>query len=424
MTANSIAVVGLQWGDEGKARVIDYLTENSDLVVRFQGGSNAGHTVVANGEKHVFHLIPSGILHPRVRCLIGPGVVVDPWSFKAEVDSLEQKLGNLSGRILLSSGCHLVLPWHKEMDLIYEQLKGANKLGTTGRGIGPCYSDKALRHGIKVGTLVDPDILKSRLEALLPIQNTLLTKLGNAEPLKLETLFKDLCEIGEWITPFLGDVPQMINSALDDKKSVLFEGAQSVMLDIDYGTYPYVTSSNSSLTGLFAGCGVSTGRVQDAWGVSKAYCTRVGEGPFPTELDGAPAEQLREAGGEYGATTGRPRRCGWLDIPALRYAIETSAITTLALTKLDVLSTYPAIKICTAYENENHRVYHNSPHKVSSLKPIYEELPGWQCSLDGITNYDDLPAQAKTFIERIEELAAIKIKLITIGASREQSILR
>ncbi|MBF0198310.1 MAG: adenylosuccinate synthase [Planctomycetes bacterium] len=420
---NSVAVVGLQWGDEGKARVIDFLTETSDFVVRFQGGSNAGHTVVANGKKHVFHLIPSGILHDNVKCMIGPGVVLDVWSFKGEIENLKSTVPNIESRIKVSAGCHLVMPYHKTLDKIYENLKGDAKLGTTGRGIGPCYSDRALRHGIKVGSLLNLAILRERLETILPIQNELLTKLGDEKAVDLDELMKEMEEIANWITPFIGDVPKTINDGLDKDKSVLFEGAQSVMLDIDYGTYPFVTSSNSSLTGLFAGCGVNPKRVNEAWGVTKAYCTRVGEGPFPTELFGQEGEDLRTAGHEYGATTGRKRRCGWLDIPALKYAIESSSINVLALTKLDVLSGYETIKICIDYDGDNYRVFHNNPDNVDKIKPVYLEMPGWTENIEDIRDFDKLPQAAQNFILKVEELTGLPIKLVTIGASREQSIL-
>ena len=420
--SSSVAVVGLQFGDEGKARVIDFLTEHSDLVVRFQGGSNAGHTVVANGKKHVFHLVPSGILHDKVRCMIGPGVVLDPWSFRGEVEEIKKTIPNLESRITISSGCHIVMPWHKLLDVVYENLKGEAKLGTTGRGIGPCYSDRALRHGIRVTQLLDETELRQRLDTILPIQNALLTKVGGLKPLVTEAVIKELLEIANWIRPFVGDVPNEINCALDRGDSVLFEGAQSVMLDIDYGTYPYVTSSNSSLTGLFAGCGVNTKRVDDAWGVTKAYCTRVGEGPFPTEMFGKEGEDLRAKGHEYGATTGRPRRCGWLDIPALRYGIESSSITSLAFTKLDVLTGYKEIKVCVGYEGQNHRVYHTAPHLVKNLKPIYEILPGWTEALTEVRRFEDLPKTAQSFIRKVEAWTSCPIKMITTGPSREQTI--
>lgn len=420
--SQSVAVVGLQWGDEGKARVIDFLTENSDFVVRFQGGSNAGHTVVANGEKHVFHLVPSGILHSNVRCLIGPGVVLDPWSFREEVQTIKKAVPDIESRMTISSGCHIVMPWHRQLDAVYESLKGDAKLGTTGRGIGPCYSDRALRHGIKVSTLMNKEGLEKQVNTVLPIQNAILTKVGGREALEKEQIMKDLLEIAEWIRPFVGDVPDTINKAIDNNKAVLFEGAQSVMLDIDYGTYPYVTSSNSSLTGIFAGAGVNPGRIKEAWGVTKAYCTRVGEGPFPTELHGDEGEALRAKGHEYGATTGRPRRCGWLDIPALKYAIESSAITTLAVTKLDVLTGYETIKVCVGYKDSDHRVYHTEPHLVDGLTPIYEELEGWTEDLTKVTQFNDLPAAAQAFIKKVEAWTGLPIKLITTGPSREQSI--
>ena len=418
----SVAVVGLQWGDEGKARVIDFLTEHSDDVVRFQGGSNAGHTVVANGQKHVFHLIPSGILHDRVRCLIGPGVVLDPWGFKEEVDKIKASIPDIEKRIVISTGCHVVMPYHGMLDKVYESLKGDAKLGTTGRGIGPCYSDRALRNGIRVSTLLDAEMLRTQLSTVLPIQNAILTKVGGLDPIDLEDLLGRLIEISDWIRPFVGDVPKSINDGLDEGRSVLFEGAQSVMLDIDYGTYPYVTSSNSSLTGLFAGCGVNPERVNEAWGVTKAYCTRVGEGPFPTELFGDEGEDLRAKGGEYGATTGRPRRCGWLDIPALKYAIETSSINTLALTKLDVLSGYETIKVCVGYEGRDYRIYHTDPLKAGELKPIYEELPGWKEDLTAVRSMGDLPKEAQDYIAKVQEWTGLPIKLVTTGPSREQSI--
>lgn len=419
----SVAVVGLQWGDEGKARVIDFLTEHSDYVVRFQGGANAGHTVVANGEKHVFHLIPSGVLHEGVNCLIGPGVVLDPWSFKEEVEHIKGTIADIEKRIVISSGCHLVMPYHRALDGVYESLKGDAKLGTTGRGIGPCYSDRALRHGIRVATLMDPESLRGQLETVLPIQNAILTKVGGVEAIDLEQLLSDLHEIGEWIRPFVGDVPDTINSGIDRGRSVLFEGAQSVMLDIDYGTYPFVTSSNSSMTGLFAGCGVNPSKVQETWGVTKAYCTRVGEGPFPTELLGEDGEELRTKGGEFGATTGRPRRCGWIDIPALRYAIESSAITCLAVTKLDVLTGYENIQVCTGYKGASHRIYHMAPHRIGEVEPIYETLPGWTEDLGDVRRFEDLPANAQALIRKIESSSGVPVKLITTGASREQSII-
>jgi adenylosuccinate synthase len=422
--SNSVAVVGLQWGDEGKARVIDFLTEKSDFVVRFQGGSNAGHTVVANGQKHVFHLIPSGVLHEKVVCLIGPGVVLDPWSLKEEIDEIKETIPDIDKRIVISAGCHLVLPYHRQLDMVYENLKGDGKIGTTGRGIGPCYSDRALRHGIKVNSLLDVEELQRRLDTVLPIQNAILTKVGGLEPVNREELFESLNQVRSWLAPMVGDVPKTIDTALQDDKMVLFEGAQSVMLDIDYGTYPYVTSSNSSLTGLFAGCGINPGRVKEAWGVTKAYCTRVGEGPFPAELHGDEAEALREKGGEYGATTGRPRRCGWLDIPALNYAIFSSSITTLALTKLDVMTGYEKIKICVGYKGQDERVYHTQPQLVAGLEPEYIEMPGWTEELDGVRNFEDLPQTAQNFILKVEELTDRPIKLITTGPSREQSILR
>jgi adenylosuccinate synthase len=420
----SAAVIGLQWGDEGKARVIDYLTEKSDFVVRFQGGSNAGHTVVANGKKHVFHLIPSGMLHDGVVCLVGHGVVLDPWAFKGEVDQLKADIPNIESRIRISPSCHLVLPWHQKLDVIYEDLKGDKKIGTTGRGVGPCYSDKALRHGIKVSTLIDPDLLNDRIDTVLPIQNAILEKVGGLDPIDREELMKSLYKIADWIRPFVDDVPNIIKGALDNDKYVLFEGAQSVMLDIDYGTYPFVTSSNSSLTGLYAGCGVNPKDVNEVWGITKAYCTRVGEGPFPSELLGEEGAELQKKGHEFGATTGRPRRCGWIDLANLKYAIETSGITHIALTKLDVLSGYKEIKICTGYKGETHRIYYTHPHSIGNVENEYLTMPGWEEDLSDLRDYDSLPQNAKNFIEKVESLIERPIKLITIGASREQSIVR
>lgn len=419
----SKAVVGLQWGDEGKARVIDYLTERSDYVVRFQGGSNAGHTVVAEGRKFIFHLIPSGMLHRRVHCLIGPGVVLDPWGFREEVEKLEKDMPDIRSRLVVSSGCHLVLPYHRRLDALYESLKGDQKLGTTGRGIGPCYADRSLRHGIRLATLFHAEHLRSRLETILPIQNAILTRVGDGEPIDLEELYTSLLKIADWIRPMAGDVPNIISKNLKTGKRFLFEGAQSVMLDIDYGTYPYVTSSNSSLTGLYAGCGLHPGLIDEVWGVSKVYCTRVGEGPFPTELHGAEGEKMRELGGEYGATTGRPRRCGWLDLPALRYAIETSGITAIALTKMDVLNGYDTIRVCTGYRDCSHRVYHADPLAVASIDPVYTDLLGWKCDLAHVEKISDLPAKARKLIDLVESSLDIPVKLITVGASREQTIL-
>lgn len=419
----SIAVVGLQWGDEGKARVIDFLSEDRDYVARFQGGGNAGHTVVVKGEKYVFHLIPSGMLHDECKCFIGQGVVVNPWDLKEEVEDLKKRGLSIGDRLCVSPGCHLVMPYHQKLDLVYENLKGASKVGTTGRGIGPCYSDKALRHGIRAVDLTDANFLRKRLEVVLPIQNALLSKLGGEQEIELDELLEKLLTIGKWLTPFLRDVPDILNKGLDTDKKILFEGAQSVMLDIDCGTYPFVTSSNSSLAGLFAGCGVNPARVDEIWGVSKVYCTRVGAGPFATEDHGDDGEMLRERGGEFGATTGRPRRCGWLDLPLLKYSTESSGITHLALTKLDVLTGLKKIKVCTHYDGQTHRVYHTAPNSAEDLHPHYEEVSGWSESLDGVDSFDKLPDNAKKLIKMIEEYVGLPVRMLTVGPSREQTIL-
>ncbi len=417
-----VAVVGLQWGDEGKARVVDVLSEECDDAVRFQGGSNAGHTVVANGRKHVFHLVPAGILHPQVRAYIGGGVVVDPFELKKEVEEIGRNVPNVKERIKVAAGCHLVMPYHRSLDTIYENLKGDERIGTTGRGIGPCYADKALRHGIRAADLLEVSALRQRLETVLPIENALLEKIGGLPPLRFQELMDSLLSIGDWLRPLIADVPDLLRSALDSGRRVLFEGAQSVLLDVDYGTYPYVTSSNSCLTGLFAGAGVHPGRVGEVWGVTKAYCTRVGSGPFITELNGPEGERLRKDGDEYGATTGRPRRCGWLDIPAIRYAAETSAVTAVALTKIDVLGDYDVIRVCTSYRNENHRVYYNAPWRLAAIEPVYREFPGWKRGLQGVRRREDLPSQALAFLHFIEEQLRLPVKMVTFGAAREQTL--
>lgn len=417
-------VVGAQWGDEGKGKIVDVLGEKADYVVRFQGGNNAGHTIVVNGEKSILHLLPSGVLHKNAVCIIGPGVVVDPFVLLDEIDVLEKK-GVSSSHIYISDRAHLIMPYHIKLDELQEERLAGNKIGTTKRGIGPCYADKYTRIGLRVGDLIDFESFKTKLKSTLSIKNDQITKLYNELPFDYDEMTAQFKEIREKLLPRMMDSLSVVNEALDQDKMVLFEGAQAAMLDINYGTYPYVTSSSPTSAGVCAGAGISPKKLDKIIGVVKAYSTRVGEGPFVTELFDEEGEKLREIGHEYGATTGRPRRCGWLDLNVVKHAARINGLTDLVITKIDVLSEFEEIKVCTGYEIDG-QIYDTIPasvEMVAKAKAVYEIFPGWQCDITGIRTYEELPENCKAYIKRIEEFTNTRISLVSVGPDRENNIL-
>jgi adenylosuccinate synthase len=418
-------IIGAQWGDEGKGRIVDALADRVEVVARYQGGANAGHTVIVEGEKHVFHLLPSGMLYPGKTCVIGNGVVVDPDQFLAEIEELREKRKD-KARLVLSESSHVVMPYHKVMDEAEEKRRSkGRKIGTTKRGIGPCYADKVNRTGIRVGDLLDPDILREKIMENLEMKNLLLTRIFNESPIPFEEVMEKALAWGRLMSPYVGDGAAIVNDALDKGRGVLFEGAQGTLLDVDHGTYPFVTSSSAAAGGACIGTGVGPTRIDRVLGVAKAYCTRVGEGPFPTEDLGEVGERLREAGGEYGATTGRPRRCGWLDMVALRYAVRVNGLGGIALTKLDVLTGLPRIKVCTSYEIGGKR-FNVLPSRLPEKENMvlhYEELKGWDEDISGCRRVEDLPPAAQDMVRFIEEKCGVPIVLIGVGSGREQTIL-
>lgn len=417
-------VVGAQWGDEGKGKIVDVLGEKADYVVRFQGGNNAGHTIVVNGEKSILHLLPSGVLHKNAVCIIGPGVVVDPFVLLEEIDVLEKK-GLSSSHIYISDRAHLIMPYHIKLDELQEERLAGNKIGTTKRGIGPCYADKYTRIGLRVGDLIDFESFKVKLKSTLSIKNDQITKLYDEKPFDYDEMTAQFKEIREKLLPRMVDSLSVVNEALDQNKMVLFEGAQAAMLDINYGTYPYVTSSSPTSAGVCAGAGISPKKLDKIIGVVKAYSTRVGEGPFVTELINEDGEKLREIGHEYGATTGRPRRCGWLDLNVVKHAARINGLTDLVITKIDVLSAFDEIKVCTGYEIDG-QIYDTIPASVEMIakaKAVYEIFPGWQCDITGIRTFEELPENCKAYIKRIEEFTNTRISLVSVGPDRENNIL-
>jgi adenylosuccinate synthase len=423
------ALIGAQWGDEGKGRVVDALAKEVDVVVRYQGGANAGHTVIAEGRKHVFHLLPSGMLYPNRVCVIGNGVVLDPGQFIDEVRELDPAPEDIGTRLVVSNAAHIVMPYHKKLDALSESSRRRSDgavIGTTGRGIGPCYVDKYNRIGIRAEDLASPKLLERKLRMNLDEKNPMLEKLYGAEPLKFGDLYEQALEWGRFIEPYLGDSSSEIASALAEGKKILFEGAQGTLLDVDHGTYPFVTSSSCVAGGCCTGGTLGPGRLDRVIGVAKAYCTRVGEGPFPTEDHGASGEKLRENGSEFGATTGRPRRCGWLDIVALKYAVMVNGMGVIALTKLDVLSGLDEIKVCVAYEIDGKGVagFPGSAYVLENVKPVYETLKSWKEDISKCRRFDDLPGEAKDYIRYIERGAGIEIGLIGVGPDREDTIYR
>ena len=411
-------IVGAQWGDEGKGKIVDLLAQDSDIVCRYQGGPNAGHTIVVGDETYKIRALPSGIVRGKP-CVIGNGCVVDPEVLIGELDDFEAR-GHSTAEVYVSGNAHLIMPWHLAIDQASEHRLGKLAIGTTRRGIGPCYADKAMRLGIRVQDVLDPKILRQKIEVALAEKNLWLTKVYESEPFDLETVAAQYEVYAQRLRPFVTDTSLYVDSALRDGKSVLFEGAQATLLDLDHGTYPFVTSSNTVAGNAATGIGIGPNRIDRVLGVTKAYVTRVGEGPFPTEIEGADQERMRELGGEFGTVTGRERRCGWLDLVALRYAVRLNGITSLALTKLDVLSNFSELPVCIAYRLRDGREISEFPAHQSDFhhcRPVYETLPGWEAPLT-----EDLPLGARAYVEFIERALGVEISLVGTGAERESVV--
>ena len=424
---SSVVIVGTQWGDEGKGKIVDLLTRYADCIVRFQGGNNAGHTLVVGGKQFIFHIIPSGILYEQKRCMIGNGVIIDPGVLLDEIAELKERgLPVTPERLLISENAHLIMEYHKNIDMAQEAaLADGKKIGTTGRGIGPCYVDKVGRVGIKIGDLLDEAVLKDKLQAGVEEKNFLLTKKFNAAPLSYESMFEQLMKYGEQLIPFIGNVSVELDRARKADKNILFEGAQGTQLDIDHGTYPFVTSSNTVAGNACNGTGFGPAHIDAVVGIMKAYTTRVGEGPFPTELFDETGDALQKKGGEFGATTGRKRRCGWLDGVVANDAVRLNGLTDLAITKLDVLSGQPVIRMATSYELDG-RTINAMPSNIKQAQkavPVYEEIPGWQSEIDHIRDINDLPTEARDYIKRIEDFTGVGASIVSVGPDREETLL-
>jgi adenylosuccinate synthase len=418
----NLAVLGAQWGDEGKGKIVDLLTPRFDIVARYQGGHNAGHTVYVNGTKFVLRLIPSGILHEGVTCVIGNGVVVDPEALFSEIDELARNGIHVGQRLIVSDKAHVILPYHRDLDLLAEARRGERKIGTTSRGIGPAYEDKIARRGIRIGDLANPTGLEQTVKDNVTARN----RLVHDSTMDWEGVYRALLGHAARLRPMIRDVSLFLDGAIRSGKSVLFEGAQGTLLDIDHGTYPYVTSSNASIGGVCTGLGVGPRAIDTVIGVVKAYTTRVGEGPLPTELTGEMGNRLRDSGNEYGAVTGRPRRCGWYDAVAVRYGVRINGLDALALTKLDVLDGLEQIQICTAYQCGS-RVLKDMPSDVGQLavcQPIYESWQGWSTPTKGVRRFEDLPENARRYIARLEEVSGVPAAIISTGSERDDTIVR
>jgi adenylosuccinate synthase len=422
----NIVVIGAQWGDEGKGKVVDVITPHVNVVVRFSGGNNAGHTVVVGREKYVLHTIPSGILHNGCRCVVGCGVVIDPGSLIEEMESLVQRGVTLDGNLYISKNAHLIMPYHPALDRVSEAQLGDRRIGTTGKGVGPAYVDKAARVGIRMVDLLDERLFREKVEFNLAHKNRLLRDFYDAETFSVEAILNQYLRYAGWLAPYITDTALLLHKWIDSGYSVLFEGAQATMLDIDHGTYPYITSSSTTAGGAATGTGVPPTKIHGALGVAKAYTTRVGEGPFPTEMTGAAAEAIRARGNEYGATTGRPRRCGWFDGVIMRYAVRINGFDTVALTKLDVLDQCETVKVCTGYRWQGDIItdFPEEERAMAGIEPVYEEISGWMSSTAGAKNESDLPAKARRYLERLEELIGVPFCLISTGAQRDETILR
>jgi adenylosuccinate synthase len=420
-------IVGLQWGDEGKGKIVDILAEKADLVVRYGGGANAGHTVVIGDTKFALHLLPSGAVRPETGCVITNGVVVDPDCLTGEIDSLAAKGISLKARLFISQNAHLVLDYHKAEDRLRENSLGKNKIGTTIRGIGPCYADKVGRSlAVRVADLADLDTLKQKLTKIVDYKNKVFAALYNAEPLSSEEILEKCRLYAEKLTPFITDTTRLLHTAIDQGKSILFEGAQGTLLDLDHGTFPFVTSSNASSLGMSAGAGVPARNVDKFIGVAKAYTTRVGSGPFPTELDNDIGSYIRDSGNEYGTTTGRPRRCGWFDAVAVRYSVTIGGIDAVALMHLDTLSGIKQLSICKAYKinSEDSTFFPSNIETLAKARPVYQTVRGWDEDISGVTDFDELPENARRYVNLVEEFTAAPITIIGVGPKRSQTIFR
>ncbi|MGD9505680.1 MAG: adenylosuccinate synthase [Syntrophobacteraceae bacterium] len=422
----NVVVIGTQWGDEGKGKIVDLLTEKADYVVRFQGGNNAGHTLVVNGRQFIFHLIPSGILHGGKVCMIGNGVVLDPKVLIQEMRELESHgIPVEPKRLVISRYTHVIMPYHSALDLAREEKKGKAKIGTTGRGIGPCYEDKVARRGIRVHDLFDEKTLREKVEQNLESKNFMLKNFYGAEPLDASAIVAEYLKYGKTLAPFAGGVSEMLYDAGRHGASILFEGAQGTHLDIDHGTYPYVTSSNTVAGNACCGSGIGPSKIDKVIGIVKAYTTRVGGGPFPAELLDATGERIREIGGEYGATTGRPRRCGWLDMVVVNSSVRLNGLAGLAVTKLDVLTGFPALKVAVAYKCGASELKSIPPElaALEACQPVYEEFPGWEEDIRGVRRFDDLPANTKRYLRAIEELSGTPLSIVSVGPGRDETIV-
>ena len=424
---SSVVIVGTQWGDEGKGKIVDLLTRSADYVVRFQGGNNAGHTLVVNKQQYIFHIIPSGILYEDKKCMIGNGVIIDPAILLEEIASLAEKgLPVTPERLMISENAHLIMEYHRRLDQAQEaSLAKEKKIGTTGRGIGPCYVDKVGRTGIKIGDLLDEGSLREKLGASLDEKNFLLKQKYSEEPVSFEVVLANMLSYAEKLAPFVGNVSVELDKARKRGENILFEGAQGTQLDIDHGTYPFVTSSNTVAGNACNGSGFGPTHIDSVIGILKAYTTRVGEGPFPTELHDQTGEALQRKGGEFGATTGRKRRCGWLDGVVASDAVRLNGLTGLAITKLDVLSGQPKIKMATSYElgDRSLSAMPSNIRDAARVKPVYEELAGWQSEINEVTAYEDLPVEAKDYVKRIEDFTGVEAVIVSVGPDRDETLL-
>jgi adenylosuccinate synthase len=420
----TVVLIGAQWGDEGKGKVTDYLARKADMVVRYQGGNNAGHTVVADGREYKLHLIPSGILYSDKQCLIGNGVVLDPKVFLQEVTGLIEQ-GISVENLKISPRAHVIMPYHLKMDAIDEERRGSNKIGTTGRGIGPAYTDKASRMGIRIAELVDPESLSEVLENVLAEKNQLFTEYHDTPAFNYQEMLEKYIQYGQKLAPFVADVSILVNDAVRDGRNILFEGAQGTLLDLDHGTYPYVTSSHPVAAAACLGTGVGPTKIDKVIGIAKAYITRVGEGPFPTELNDENGEYLRREGFEFGTTTGRPRRCGWFDAVISRYAARINGLDYLAITKLDVLSGLEKIMICNEYRLDGRTIteFPTTIKELSRCEPVYQEMPGWKEDITKIRKLEDLPDNARNYLEKISQLSGVPVAIIGVGPGRDQTLM-
>ncbi len=418
-------VVGAQWGDEGKGKIVDHLSKEADYVVRYQGGANAGHTLKFDGKKVVLHLIPSGIFNGDARCIIGNGVVIDPHALLDEIENIESMGFNLEGRLFISNAAHIILPYHQTLDQIKEKHRGDEAIGTTGRGIGPAYVSKVSRVGIRAGDLFHPEVLKQKIESNLADINKALEFIYGEEPMDPKPILDNALEAADELCPYVSNTSNILHQAIENKESILLEGAQGSLLDIDHGTYPYVTSSSPTSGGACTGSGIPPTAIEKVMGISKAYCTRVGNGPFPTELLDESGELLREKGQEFGATTGRPRRCGWIDLVALKYAVRTNGINELALTKMDVLNGFEEIKLCTGYDinGEHTDIFSLDLSDIEAVKPVYKTMPGWQEDINLCSTVDELPEEAKNYLRFVQDYLGVDLKILSTGPNRTETIV-